>query len=91
MVAAMICGERDPLKLAALTDRRLKATAKELYDALHGRLAEQHGSPLKLHLARYDGLGAAIQALDGRIEPSLACSDAQRVRTDAKVKAGQWR
>ncbi len=40
MIEAMIAGVRDPRKLAALGDGRLKATPKELYDALHGRLTE---------------------------------------------------
>jgi transposase len=82
MVEAMIGGERNPRKLAALADRRLKATAKELYDALHGRLTEHHRFLLKLHLAQYDVLDTAIQALDGRIEVQLA-------QMDAEVKAGQ--
>ena len=33
MIEAMIAGQRDPRKLAALADRRIKATPKELYDA----------------------------------------------------------
>jgi len=82
MVEAMIEGERNPRKLAALADRRLKATAKELYDALHGRLTEHHRFLLKLHLTQYDGLDAAIQVLDGRI-------DAQLEHVDAEVKTGQ--
>jgi transposase len=77
MVEAMIGGERNPRKLAALADRRLKATAKELYDALHGRLTEHHRFLLKLHLAQYDVLDATIQALDGRIEDQLAQMDTE--------------
>ena len=38
-----------------------------------------------------DGFWLARWLTGHGIEPSLACSDAQRVRTDAKVKAGQWR
>jgi transposase len=82
MIEAMIGGERNPHKLAALADRRLKASAKELYDALHGRLTEHHRFLLKLHLAQYDILDTAIQALDSRI-------DAQLVQMDAQVRVGQ--
>jgi transposase len=36
MIEAMIKGVRDPFKLAELADRRIKASRKQLYDALHG-------------------------------------------------------
>ena len=55
MIEAMINGVRNPHRLAELADRRLKATPKELYDALHGRLSEHHRFLLKLHLGQYDG------------------------------------
>ena len=42
IIEAMIGGQRDPGKLVALTDRRLKASPKQLYDALHGRLTDHH-------------------------------------------------
>jgi transposase len=43
MIEAMIEGVRNPSKLAALADRRLKASPKQLYDALHGRLTDHPG------------------------------------------------
>jgi transposase len=82
MIEAMIGGVRNPRRLADLADRRLKATAKELYDALHGRLTAHHRFLLKLHLGQYDVLAAAIEEIDGRIEMQL--SD-----MDAEVEAGQ--
>ena len=42
MIEAMIEGVRDPRKLTALVGRGVKATPKELYDALHGRLTDHH-------------------------------------------------
>jgi transposase len=42
MIEAMIAGERNPHRLAALADRGIKASPKELYDALHGRLRQHH-------------------------------------------------
>src|SRR5271169_5332159 len=39
MIEAMIAGVRNPHQLAALADRRIKAAAKVLYDALHVRCA----------------------------------------------------
>ena len=40
MIEAMIAGVRNPHKLAALADRRIKAAPQVLYDALHGRLTD---------------------------------------------------
>ena len=82
MIAAMIAGVRDPRKLAALGDRRLKATPKELYDALHGRLTDHHRFLLQLHLAQHDGLDAAIKAIDREVESRVQ-------RMDAEVKANE--
>ena len=40
IIEAMISGVRDPNQLAALASKRIKATAQELHDALHGRLTD---------------------------------------------------
>ena len=48
MIEAMIAGVRNPHKLAALADRRIKASPKVLYDALHGRLTDHHRFMLEL-------------------------------------------
>ena len=72
MIEAMIAGVRNPHQLAALANRGIKASPKELYDALHGRLTEHHRFLLQLHLGQWDGLDVSIQqidqAVDGRIE-----------------------
>jgi transposase len=81
MIEAMIAGVRSPRKLADLADRRLKASPKELYDALHGRLTDHHRFLLRLHLGQYDALGAAIQDIDRQ-------ADAQIERMDAESAAG---
>jgi transposase len=82
MIEAMIEGVRSPRKLADLADRRLKASPKQLYDALHGRLTEHHRFLLRLHLRQYDTLAAAIQQIDAQVEAQLA-------RMDQEVTAGQ--
>jgi transposase len=82
MIEAMIEGVRNPRKLADLADRRLKASPKDLYDALHGRLTTHHRFLLRLHLVQYDGLDAAIQEIDGQVEAHLT-------RIDAEVQADQ--
>ncbi len=50
MIEAMIAGARNPHRLAGLADRRLKASPKQLYDALQGRLTDHHRFLLQLHL-----------------------------------------
>ena len=50
MIEAMIAGVRNPHRLAGLADRRLKASPKQLYDALQGRLTDHHRFLLQLHL-----------------------------------------
>jgi len=64
MIEAMIGGLRNPFKLAELADRRIKASRKELHDALHGRLTDHHRFRLRLHLRQSDALAEAIGEID---------------------------
>ena len=80
IIEAMISGVRDPNQLAALASKRIKATAQELHDALHGRLTDHHRFLLKLHLGQYDALEAAIRDIDGAV-------DAQITRINQQLKA----
>jgi transposase len=75
MIEAMIEGERNPTRLAALADGRLRAKPKELYDALHGRLTGHHRFMLRLHLSQYDALAGAIANIDQEVEDALARMD----------------
>ena len=77
MIEAMIAGVRDPRKLAALADKRLKATPKELYDALHGRLTDHHRFLLKLHLGQWDILDTAIRGVDLEVDARVSRMDAE--------------
>src|SRR5208282_1583302 len=78
VIEAMMAGERNPRKLVALTDRRLKASPKELYDALHGRLTDHHRFLLELHLRQYDALDEAVRIIDREAEARLSRLD-QRI------------
>ena len=60
IIEAMIAGVRNPHKLAALADWRIKAAPKVLYDALHGRLTDYHRFMLELYLGQHDALSQAI-------------------------------
>jgi transposase len=81
MIEAMIAGMRNPRQLAALAGAQIKATPKQLYDALHGRLTDHHRFLLKLHLRQWDGLDATIREIDLEAEARIA-------RMDKEVSAG---
>ncbi len=82
MIEAMIAGVRNPHKLAALADRRIKAAPKVLYDALHGRLTDYHRFMLELYLGQHDALSQAIAKIDDAV-------DVATTRMDEAVEAGQ--
>jgi transposase len=67
MIQAMIDGVRQPRQLAELAGKPIKATPKELYDALHGRLTDHHRFLLALHRRQWDGLDETIHKLDAEI------------------------
>jgi transposase len=68
MLEAMIGGESDPAKLAALADRRLKVSRSSLHEALHGRLNETQRFLLHTHLVQWDALDAAIVRIDRQVD-----------------------
>jgi transposase len=68
---------RDPRKLAALAGRGVKATPKELYDALHGRLTDHHRFLLRLHLGQWDALNASIRVVDDEVDARVAHMDTE--------------
>jgi hypothetical protein len=82
MIEAMIGGLRNPVKLAELADRRIKATPKQLYDALHGRLTDHHRFMLKLYMEQYDALAKSIVEIDQVVDAAVS-------QMDKEVEAGQ--
>lgn len=76
MVEALIAGEADPVKLAALAHPRIKAAPDRLREALRGRVMEHHRFLLRLHLQQIDALDSGIIEIDRevseRIEPFQA-------------------
>jgi transposase len=69
---ALVAGERSPAALAALGDPRLKATRRELEDALTGRFRDIHAVEISTHLRLIDAINAEIARLDQAIEQQLA-------------------
>jgi transposase len=86
MIEAMSAGVRDPRKLAQLADRRIKASPKALYDALHGRLTDHHRFMLRLHLGQYDALASSIAQIDGQVNAAIA-----RIDEEAAAGRGSFR
>jgi transposase len=69
---ALVAGERSPAALAALGDRRLKASPQQLTDALTGRFRDIHAFEIATHLRLIDTINDEIARLDDRIEQQLA-------------------
>jgi transposase len=71
MLQAIIAGETDPVRLAALAHRGVKSSQAQLQEALRGRVTPQHRFLLKLHLKQIDHLDEAMAAIDSEIEANL--------------------
>ena len=84
MIQAVIAGETDPVKLAALADRRIKASPQELREALRGRVTNHHCFLLHLHLQHIEFADAAIHDIDRNVTALIN-------RMDQEVEAGQTR
>ena len=69
---ALVAGERSPKALAALGDPRLKATRRQLEDALTGRFRDIHAFEIQTHLRLIDAINAEITRLDEAIGQQLA-------------------
>jgi len=71
MLDAMVTGESDPERLAALGSDRLQCSREQLQEALHGRLTAHHRFLLSQHLAMVDHLQQTIDRFDLEIERAL--------------------
>ena len=71
ILRALIAGETDPEQLAALA-RGLKASHRQLVDALHGRVTGHHRFMLKLHLEQIDAIETGLTAIERRLTEALA-------------------
>ncbi|MGH3304904.1 MAG: IS110 family transposase, partial [Streptosporangiaceae bacterium] len=69
---ALVAGERSPKALAALGDKRLKASRQELEDALTGRFRDIHAFEIGTHLRLIDVINEEIARLDQAIGQQLA-------------------
>ena len=65
-------GSARPAALAALGDKRLRATRRELEEALTGRFRDIHAFEIQAHLRLIDAINDEIALLDDRIAQQLA-------------------
>ena len=64
MLNALVAGEQDPERLAALAVGQAKRKKAELLEALRGRVTAHHRAMLRLHLGLVDALQAALAEID---------------------------
>jgi len=72
IIDALIAGESNPAKLAALADARIRSPQNKLREALSGRMRRHHRFMLRLHLQQIAALDAAIAELDREVDANLA-------------------
>jgi transposase len=71
MLEAIIAGEEDPERLAALALGTARRKHAALVEALRGRVTSHHRAMLQLHLGLVDALDAALREIDVRVGKSL--------------------
>ena len=76
MLRAIIAGEPNPDKLAALASERLAGSRETLAEALHGRVTRHHRFLLKQHLDMIEHLEQSVGEFEAQIEPALEPSRA---------------
>jgi transposase len=79
VIRAIAVGERDPVVLAKLRDRRCQHTADEIATALDGRYRLEHVTELKLNLAMWEHYQTVIAELDQVIAKQLHAMRKQTV------------
>jgi transposase len=71
MIEAMIAGQTDPIALAKFANSRIRATQKELTEALRGRITPHHRLMLRLHLQQVDSTDLTVAEVDSEVERLL--------------------
>ena len=71
IIRAMVAGQRDPVKLAALRDRRCKRSVAEIAQALDGRYRAEHVLELRCCLEMWDKYQEVIAEVDAAIAGQL--------------------
>ena len=72
MLEALVGGERDPRRLAALARGRMRVKQAALVEALTGQFDDHHAYLLRMLLDQHDALTTQIDALAVKVEAALA-------------------
>lgn len=91
IIRAIVAGERDPDKLAAMRDVRCKESTETIRSALVGNYQPEHLFALKQALALYDFYQDRIDECDAEIERTVAALNAQRQVPDAPLPKAKHR
>lgn len=78
IIRAIVAGERDPGKLAAMRDVRCHASIETIRSALVGNYQPEHVFALKQSLALYDFYQQCIDECDAEIESAVAALNLDR-------------
>jgi transposase len=91
IIRAIVAGERDPHKLAAMRDYRCKKDESEIAKALTGNWRPEHLFVLKQSLALYDDYTRQITECDAEIERTYATIRPELAGNDIRLtpKPGQ--
>lgn len=87
IIRAMLRGERDPIKLAALRDRRVRATEKEVALSLEGVWQDDHLFELEQAVDMYDFQQKLLAGCDRKLESYLAALPAREIAAADKQAA----
>lgn len=71
ILRAIIAGERDPLKLARLRHKGIRASEEKIVKSLQGNWREEHLFALKQAVELYDAYGRALEDCDRQLEAVL--------------------
>jgi transposase len=92
IVRAILAGERDPRVLAALRDRRIKASEEDIVKSLRGNWREEHLFSLRQAVSLYDAYQAQIVECDARLAKVLGTLASYELPPDPPVaKRGRGR
>ena len=91
IIRAIVAGERDPDKLAAMRDVRCKESIETIRAALVGNYQPEHVFALKQSLALYDFYQRCIDECDAEIERAVAGLNIGRPVPDAPLPKAKHR
>ncbi len=91
IIRAIVAGERDPDKLAAMRDVRCKESVETIRNALIGNYQPEHVFALKQSLALYDFYQRCIDECDAEIERAVALLNTERPMPETPLPKAKHR